>query len=84
MLERAWIWLIGLSLLATALALGQHLLPAGAAKLAGLAVLATSGLKARIILSDYLDLAQAPQILRGFTFARALFLLAGAGLYLAG
>lgn len=84
MLERAWIWLMGLSLMATAVALGQPLLPDGAAKLAGLVVLAISGLKARIILSDYLELAEAPRILRGFVFALALFLLAAAGLYLAG
>ena len=83
MLERAWIWLIGLSLLATAVALGQPLLPKGAPWLAGLVVLGIAGVKARIILSDYLDLARAPQILRGFTFALALFLLAAAGLYLA-
>lgn len=84
MLERAWGWLIGLSFLATALALGQPLLPPLAAKLAGLLVLAIAGLKARIILSDYLELAAAPRIRRGFTFALALFLLAAAGLYLAG
>ncbi len=83
MLERAWIWLMGLSLLATAVALGQPWLPKGVAWLAGLGVLAISGAKARIILADYLELAEAPQILRGFTFALALFLLAAAGLYLA-
>lgn len=83
MLERAWIWLIGLSLLSTAVALGQPWLPAGISWLAGLVVLAIAGQKARIILSDYLELAEAPQILRGFTFALALFLLAAVGLYLA-
>ena len=83
MLERAWIWLIGLSLLATAVALGQPWLAAGISWLAGLVVLTIAGAKARIILSDYLELALAPQILRGFTFALALFLLAASGLYLA-
>ena len=83
MLERAWIWLMGLSLAATAVALGQPLLPNGATWLAGLMVLAVAGLKARIILKDYLELAEAPQILRGFAFALSLFLLAAAGLYLA-
>lgn len=80
---RAWILLILLSLLATALALGQPLLPAGLAWLAGLAVLAIAGAKARIILSGYLELAGAPRILRGFVTALALFLLGAAGLYLA-
>lgn len=84
MLERAWVWLIGLSVLSTVLALGQPLLPPMVAKLAGLLVLAIAGLKARIILSDYLELADTPRIRRGFTFALALFLLAAAGLYLAG
>ncbi len=84
MLERAWIGLIGLSLFATAVALGQPWLPPGAGWLAGLAVLAISGAKARIILADYLELAEAPGILRGFGIVLGLFLLGAAGLYLAG
>lgn len=57
---------------------------AGAGWLAGLAVLAISGAKARIILADYLELAEAPGILRGFGIVLGLFLLGAAGLYLAG
>lgn len=84
MLLRAWIWLIALSLLATALALGQHALPPVAAKPAGLAILLISGVKAEIILSDYLDLRAAPQILRGFRAGLGAFLAVAAALYLAG
>ncbi|MBA4491860.1 hypothetical protein H1S04_14065 [Paracoccus sp. S1E-3] len=69
--------------MATGVALGQPWLPRGVSWLAGLAVLAFAGLKARIILSEYLELAEAPRILRGFTFALSLVLLAAAGLYLA-
>lgn len=84
MLVRAWMWLILLSLLATALALGQHLLPPVATKGAGLAILMIAGLKARIILSDYLELHMTPAILRGFSAGLIFFLLIAGGLYLAG
>lgn len=84
MLFRAWIWLIVLSLMATALALGQHALPQLAARPVGLAILLIAGLKARIILADYLDLRAAPPILRGFSAALGFFLMVAAALYLAG
>lgn len=84
MLVRAWIWLIGLSLLATVLALGQDGLPPLAAKPVGLVILLISALKAGIILSDYLDLRVAPQILRGFCAGLGVFVMIAAALYLAG
>lgn len=84
MLTRAWIWLMALSLGATVLALSQHALPPVAARPVGLAILLISGLKAAIILSDYLELRTAPAIRRGFRAGLVFFLLAAAGLYLAG
>lgn len=84
MLTRAWIWLMVLSLGATALALSQHALPSVAAKPVGLGILVISGLKAGIILSDYLELRTAPAIQRGFRAGLVFFLFFAAGLYLAG
>lgn len=84
MLLRAWLMLIFLSLLATAVALSGPLLPPIGARLAGLAILLLSGIKAAIILSDYLELGHAPPIRRSFRVALGAFLLAAAGLYLAG
>ena len=83
-LERAWLWLAGLSLAATLLALSLPALPEGPAR-GGVAVLvlAIAGRKADVILSDYLDLREAPHIRRGFRLALVLFLLIAAGLYLA-
>ena len=84
MLLRAWIWLVGLSLAATALALGQPMLPPLAAKGAGLAILVISWIKANLLLRDYLELRRAPRIRGGFRFALSLFLIAAGALYLFG
>ncbi|MEP5009326.1 cytochrome C oxidase subunit IV family protein [Roseobacter sp.] len=76
-LTRAWILLVGLSLIAAAVSLG---LPT---RLAAPAILLLALLKARIILSDYLDLKSAPPWQRGFTLTLTLFCLTLLGLYLA-
>ncbi|WP_158644556.1 cytochrome C oxidase subunit IV family protein [Paracoccus jeotgali] len=81
MLERAWISLIALSLLATAVALSQHLLPGSVQSVAGVVVLVLALIKARIILSDYLELAEAPDVLRSFTVGLSMFLIAASVLY---
>ncbi|MEP2531551.1 cytochrome C oxidase subunit IV family protein [Shimia sp.] len=76
-LTRAWIILVALSLIAAAVSLG---LPT---RLAAPAILLLALLKARIILSDYLDLKSAPPWQRGFTLTLTLFCLTLLGLYLA-
>lgn len=76
---KAWGWLIALSAASTALAASGL---AGAAL--ALPVLALSGLKAHVILRDYLGLSVAPAWLRGFDFGLALLILAFGGLALAG
>lgn len=75
---RAWLWLLALSAASTALA-------ASGAAGAGfaLAVLGLAGLKARVILQDYLGLAAAPAWARGFDLALALLLALFAVLALA-
>jgi len=79
-------WLVGLSagssLVALMLETGSPGRTAVAA--AGATILGLGWLKARIILSRYLRLAEAPAILRGFELALALFVLLLAGLYLWG
>jgi Prokaryotic Cytochrome C oxidase subunit IV len=75
---KAWAMLLALSAASTALA-------ASGATGAALAVpiLALSGLKAHVILRDYLRLSTAPGWLRGFDLGLALLILAFAGLALA-
>jgi Prokaryotic Cytochrome C oxidase subunit IV len=75
----AWALLLALSAASTALA------AAGFGSAAPtLAVLALSGLKAHLILRDYLRLATAPGWLAGFDLGLTLLILAFAGLALAG
>jgi hypothetical protein len=75
---KAWALLLALSAASTALAASGI----GGAALA-LSVLALSGLKARVILRDYLRLAAAPGWLMGFDLGLTLLILAFAGLALA-
>lgn len=75
---KAWGWLVALSAASTALAASGA---TGAAL--SLPVLALSGLKAHVILRDYLRLATAPAWLKGFDLGLALLILAFAGLALA-
>lgn len=75
---KAWAWLLALSAASTALAASGA---AGAALT--LPVLALSGLKAHLILRDYLQLSTAPAWLRGFDLGLTLLILAFAGLALA-
>lgn len=75
---RAWVLLVALSAASTVLAASGL----GRAALA-LPVFVLSGLKAHVILRDYLGLAAAPGWLRGFDLGLALLILAFAGLTLA-
>lgn len=75
---RAWAVLVALSAASTLLAASGI---AGAAL--ALPVLVLSGLKAHVILKDYLRLATAPAWLRGFDLGLALLILTFAGLALA-
>lgn len=75
---KAWILLLALSAASTALAASGL---AGAAL--ALPILMLAGLKAHVILRDYLGLASAPGWLRGFDLGLALLILAFAGLALA-
>ena len=74
----AWITLVGLSLIAAAVSAGLS------PRLAGPVILLLAVLKSRVILSDYLGLAAAPAIRRGFNLALSLFALVLLGLYMAG
>lgn len=75
---KAWVLLLALSAASTALAASGL---AGAAL--ALPILTLAGLKAHVILRDYLGLASAPGWLRGFDLGLALLILAFAGLALA-
>lgn len=78
-LVRAWLLLILASGLTTALA------SAGVRALwLGPLLLALAFVKARVILSDYLDLRQAPRILSGMTLAVALWFALALALVLIG
>jgi len=76
-ISRAWGWLLALSAASTTLAASGL----GGAVLV-LSVLALAGLKARVILSDYLCLAAAPSWQRGFDLGLTLLILAFAALAL--
>lgn len=74
----AWCVLLALSAASTVMAASGL---GGAPLVVG--VLGLAGLKARIILADYLGLTVAPDWQRGFDLGLALLLLAFAGLALA-
>jgi hypothetical protein len=79
-LTRAWLHLLLLSALSTVVAAAMS---AGYdAKIAGGIVLLLALLKARVILSRYLGLADAPTWRRGFNLSLSLFMLCALGLYL--
>ena len=75
---RAWGLLIAFSAASTALAASGL----GGAALV-LPILALAGLKAHVILKDYLQLSTAPGWLRGFDLGLSLLILTFAGLALA-
>jgi len=76
----AWAWLLGLSLASTAVA---ALIESGAGTTAaGAAILGVALVKARLILLDYLGLAQAPSWRGGFVVSLGVFTALLAGLYL--
>ena len=75
---KAWALLLALSAASTALAASGL---AGAALV--LPILALAGLKAHVILRDYLGLSVAPVWLHGFDLGLTLLILAFAGLALA-
>ncbi|WP_424943588.1 cytochrome C oxidase subunit IV family protein [Aliiroseovarius crassostreae] len=79
-LTRAFLTLIALSVTTTVL---TELRPQAGMGFVAL-VLILAGLKARVILMDYLDLRSAPKWQRGFNAFLVVFLLTGFGLYLAG
>ena len=75
---KAWALMIALSAASTALAASGL---TGAALV--LPILMLAGLKAHVILRDYLGLSVAPGWLRGFDLGLALLIVAFAGLALA-
>ncbi|WP_371227274.1 nitric oxide reductase F protein [Roseovarius sp. 2305UL8-3] len=77
---RAWIWLVGLSLGSTAITLWVW--PESLTWLAGCVILCLAWAKARVILSRYLGLCNAPFWQRGFDIALGLFCLVLLGLFL--
>ncbi len=80
-LLRAWVWLIALSAGSALISMapGQGL----GRQIAGVVIVLLALAKARIILAQYLRLAQAPGWLRGFTVVIALFGVLVLGLFLA-
>lgn len=80
-LLRAWGWLLALSLGSTVVSLWHW--PPQLTALAGMVILFLAWAKARVILSRYLGLADAPFWKRGFEIALGLFCLLLLGLYLA-
>ena len=79
-LIRAWIWLLVLSIGSTGAAMA--ITTGNGITLAGCLILAFAWAKARIILADYLGLAQAPFWRRGFNLVLGLFILVAVGLFL--
>ncbi|WP_306116761.1 MULTISPECIES: nitric oxide reductase F protein [unclassified Roseovarius] len=77
----AWLMLVGLSLGSTLLSL--PVMDHAPAAALGLGVLLIAGFKARIILTRYLGLADAPFWRRGFDISLTLFCALLLGLYLA-
>lgn len=70
---RAWIILLALSALTTALAVAQPALTGWAIPACSSVLLGLAWLKARVILARYLGLAAAPDWLRGFNLVLALY-----------
>lgn len=85
-LLRAWIWLMALSLGATAVAgaLARGAVAGHGTTVAGAVILALAWAKARLILDRYLGLAEAPFWRRGMALVLAIYCLGLLGLYLLG
>lgn len=77
---RAWLWLLALSIGSTVAALVVN--SGTQATIAGSIILLLAWAKSRIILAQYLGLAQAPAIKRGFNMVMTLFMLTALGLFL--
>lgn len=75
-LVRAWLALVALSGVATAVSLLRPEAPPWAATVAGAVILGLAWLKARVILDRYLDLAGYPAARRGFGAGLGAFALA--------
>ncbi|MCB1333871.1 MAG: cytochrome C oxidase subunit IV family protein [Roseivivax sp.] len=75
---RAWLALLALSAVSTAIAW-----QGGAGMAVTLAILVLAWAKAQVILRSYLGLAQAPEWSRGFAMVLALFMLGAMGLAVA-
>ena len=80
-LVRAWLALVALSALATAVSLLRPDSPPWAGTVAGAAILVLAWLKARVILDRYLGLAEVPGARRGFGAGLGAFALAALALY---
>ncbi|MBW0157083.1 nitric oxide reductase F protein [Sedimentimonas flavescens] len=81
-LMRAWVWLVGLSLGSTVIATSVARIEGVGITLAGATILVLAWAKARVILSRYLGLAQAPFWHRGFSIVLAIYCAGLLGLYL--
>lgn len=83
-ITRAWLILLALSAASTFVSLNVTLQrPDAIPFLGGVVILLLAWAKARLIAARYLDLAEAPGYLRGFSLVLALFMAALLGLYLA-
>lgn len=83
-ITRAWLILLVLSAASTAVSFGVTLKrPETIPLLGGVVILLLAWAKARVIAARYLELAQAPAYLRGFSLVLALFMAGLLGLYLA-
>ena len=83
-LIRAWLALVALSSLATAVSLLRPVSPPWAGTAAGAVILVLAWLKARVILDRYLGLAGVPGARRGFGAGLGAFALAALVLYALG
>ncbi|WP_415184715.1 nitric oxide reductase F protein [Phaeovulum sp.] len=85
-LIRAWIWLVALSGVSTALsiAVARGALSGPMISVGGALILTLAWAKSRIILVQYLGLAEAPFWRRGFEMVLAFYAILLLGLYLAG
>lgn len=82
-LTHCYIWLIGLSLGSTAIAALITTLTPEQRRIAGVVILFLAWAKARLILNEYLGLANAPFWRRGFGTVLGFFVLGLLALYLA-
>lgn len=83
-LIRAWLALVALSAVATAVSLLRPASPPWVATAAGAVILVLAWLKARVILDRYLGLAGVPGARRGFGAGLGAFALAALVLYALG